>query len=132
MPADLERLIAEMGKFNQEMIAAGVLLDGAGLQPSAAGKRVRFEGLGKPVITSGPFPNTTELASGFWILTCKDAEEALGWAARVPFSSGEVELRPLQEPEAFEGVVAEEEIQKERDHRAEQLRKAPKLEPDLS
>ena len=115
MPADLERLVAEMGKFNQDMIAAGVLLDGAGLQSSVAGKRVRFEGLGRTVVTSGPFPNTTELASGYWILACKDADEALEWATRVPFSSGEVELRPLQEPEAFEGVISEDDIQKERD-----------------
>ncbi|CAN5903011.1 YciI family protein [soil metagenome] len=126
MPADVERLIADMGRFNEEMIAAGALVDGAGLAPSAAGHRVRFEGLGKPVVTPGPFPNTAELASGYWILECKTADEALGWARRVPFASGEVELRPLQDPEAFEGLVSEEEIQKEHDHRAEQLRNAPK------
>lgn len=126
MPVDVERLFADMGKFNEEMIAAGVLVDGAGLQPSAAGTRVRFEGLGKPVVTQGPFPNTAELASGYWILECPDAQDALGWAKRVPFSSGEVELRPLHDPAAFEGLVSDEEIQKEHDHRAEQLRKAPK------
>jgi len=89
---------------------------------------VRFEGLGKTVISSGPFPNTTELASGYWILECGSADEALGWAKRVPFATGEGELRPLLDPEAFEGVVSEDEIQKEREHRAEQLRKAPKLD----
>jgi hypothetical protein len=128
MPADVERLVADMGKFNEAMIAAGVLVDGAGLQPSAAGTRVRFEGLGKAVVTSGPFPNTTELASGYWMLECRNADEALGWAKRVPFATGEVELRPLLDPAAFEGVVSEEEIQKEREHRAGQLRKAPKLD----
>jgi hypothetical protein len=126
MPADVERLVADMGKFNEDMIAAGVLVDGAGLQPSAAAKRVRFEGLGKPVVVDGPFPNTTELASGYWILECKTVDEALSWAKRVPFASGEVELRPLIDPEAFEGLVSEEEIEKEHAHRAEQLRKAPK------
>jgi hypothetical protein len=126
MPADVERLAADMGKFNDEMIAAGVLVDGAGLQPSSAGKRVRFEGLGKPVVTDGPFPNTAELASGYWILECEDTDEALSWAKRVPFASGEVELRPLLDPEAFEGIVPDAEIEKERAHRAEQLRRAPK------
>ena len=128
MPVDVERMFAEMGKFNEEMVAAGVMVDGAGLQPSSAGKRVRFEGVGKTAVTDGPFPNTTELASGYWVLECKDTDEALGWAKRVPFSSGEVELRPFFEPEAFEGLVPEEEIEKERAHRAEQLRKAPKLD----
>jgi len=129
MPADVERLAADMGKFNDEMIAAGVLVDGAGLQPSSAGKRVRFEGLGKPVVTDGPFPNTSELASGYWILECRDLDEALGWAKRVPFARGEVELRPLLDPEAFQGIVPDEEIEKERAHRAEQLTKAPKPAP---
>jgi hypothetical protein len=128
MPADVERLVAAMGKFNDEMIAAGVLVDGAGLQPSSAGKRVRFEGVGKTAVTDGPFPNTTELASGYWVLECKGTDEALGWARRVPFSSGEVELRPFLAPEALEGLVSEEEIEKERTHRAGQLRNAPKLD----
>ena len=128
MPADVERLIADMGRFNEALIAAGAMVDGGGLTPSAAGHRVRFEGLGQPVVTPGPFPNTADLASGYWILECKTADEALGWARRVPFASGEVELRPLQDPEAFEGLVSEDEIQKEHDHRAEQLRKAPKPE----
>lgn len=126
MPADVERLMADMGRFNDEMIAAGALVDGAGLQPSTAGVRVRFEGLGKPVVTHGPFANTAELASGYWILECPTTEDALGWARRVPFASGEVELRPLHDPAAFEGLVSDDEIQKEHDHRAEQLRKAPK------
>ena len=126
MPADVERLLVDMGRFNDEMIAAGVLLDGAGLQPSAAGKRIRFEGLGQAVVTDGPFDSVSELASGYWILECKDPAEALAWARRVPFSSGALELRPLAEPEAFADLVSEAEIRKERDHRAEQLQKAPK------
>jgi hypothetical protein len=126
MPADVERLVADMGKFNEEMIAADVLIDGTGLQPSMAGRRVRFEGMGEPVVTEGPFPNTTELVSGYWILECRDTEDALGWAKRAPFSSGELELRPFLDPEAFEGVLSDEEIQKERDHRAAQLRDVTK------
>lgn len=68
MPADVERLAADMGRFNDEMVAAGALVDGAGLQPSSAGKRIRFEGLGQPVVSEGPFPNTAELvsATGSW------------------------------------------------------------------
>jgi hypothetical protein len=106
-PADVERLIADMGRFNEEMIAAGVMVDGGGLQPSAAAKRITFEGLGKPVVTDGPFDNITDLASGYWILDCKSPDEALDWAKRVPFSSGGVELRPLMSEEAFDEMTAD-------------------------
>ena len=107
MPADVERLIADMGRFNEEMIAAGVMVDGGGLQPSSAAKRIQFEGLGNPVITDGPFDNITDLASGYWILDCKSPDEALDWAKRVPFSSGGVELRPLMSEEAFDELTAD-------------------------
>lgn len=107
MPADVERLIADMGRFNEEMIAAGVMVDGGGLQPSSAAKRIQFEGLGNPVITDGPFDNITDLASGYWILDCKSPDEALDWAKRVPFSSGGVELRPLMSEEAFGELTAD-------------------------
>jgi hypothetical protein len=125
-PPDAERMFADMAAFNNEMIAAGVMLDGAGLKPSSAGKRIRFEGRGKPIVTDGPFAETNELIGGFWIIECKDMDEALGWARRVPFDSGEIELRPYQEPEDFKGLVPDEVVAQEQSWREEQQRKAPK------
>ncbi|WP_395673673.1 YciI family protein [Phenylobacterium sp.] len=127
-PPDSARLFAEMAEFNNEMIAAGVMLDGAGLKPSSKGKRIRFEGRGNPVVTDGPFAETKELIAGFWVIECKDMDEALSWARRVPFEAGEVELRPYQEPEDFEGlgVVDQEVIDQEKGWRDEQARNAPK------
>jgi hypothetical protein len=127
-PADAAKMFAEMGAFNNEMIAAGVMLDGAGLRPSSTGKRVRFEARGKPIVTDGPFAETKELIAGFWVIQCKDVDEALSWAKRVPFDSGEVEIRPYHEPEAFEGtgLVDDETIEQEKAWRDDQAKKAPK------
>ena len=125
-PPDAEQKFAEMGVFNDEMIAAGVMLDAAGLKPSSAGKRIRFEGRGNPIVTDGPFAETKELIGGFWIIQCKDMEEALSWAKRVPFQDGEVELRPYHEPEDFEGLVSDELMAQEQGWRDEQARKAPR------
>ena len=124
-PPNAEKLFADMEAFNNELIAAGALLDGAGLRPSSHGKRVRFEG-GKTLVTDGPFTETKELVSGYWIIQCKDMDEALGWAKKIPFEAGEVELRPFAEPEDFEGVATEEAIEKERAWRDGQVAKAPK------
>ena len=126
-PPDAEKMFAEMAEFNNEMIAAGVMLDGAGLKPSSAGARIRFEGRGKPIVTDGPFAETKELIAGFWILECKSFEEALSWAKRVPFEDGEVELRPYHEPEDFEGLASDEVIEQEKGWREEQAAKAPKV-----
>ncbi|HEY8616570.1 YciI family protein [Phenylobacterium sp.] len=125
-PPDAERMFAEMAEFNNELIAAGVLLDGAGLKPSSAGKRVRFEGRGNTVVTDGPFAETKELIAGYWIIQCKDMDEALSWARRIPFDDGEVELRPFHEPEDFEGYVSDEVMDQEKSWREEQVAKAPK------
>jgi hypothetical protein len=125
-PPDAEKMFAEMAEFNNELIAAGVLLDGAGLKPSSAGKRVRFEGRGATVVTDGPFAETKELIAGYWILQCKDMDEALSWARRVPFSEGEIELRPFHEPEDFEGLVSDEVMAQEQAWRDDQAAKAPK------
>jgi hypothetical protein len=125
-PPDAEKMFADMAAFNNEMIAAGVMLDGAGLKPSSAGKRIRFEGRGKTIVTDGPFAETKELIGGFWVIQCKDMDEALSWAKRVPFDSGAVELRPFHEPEDFEGLVSEEVISQEQGWRENQARKAPK------
>jgi hypothetical protein len=124
-PPDAEQMFAEMDAFNQQMIDAGVMLDGAGLKASSEGKRIRFEGRGNPIVTDGPFAETKELIAGFWVLKCKDTDEALSWARRVPFSEGEVELRPYHEPEDFEGMASQEIIEKEKGWREAQEQKAP-------
>jgi hypothetical protein len=125
-PPDAEKMFADMAAFNNEMIAAGVMLDGAGLKPSSAGKRIRFEGRGNPIVTDGPFAETKELIAGYWVIQCKDMDEALGWARRVPFDDGEIELRPFHEPEDFEGLVSDEVMAQEQGWREEQQAKAPK------
>jgi hypothetical protein len=125
-PPDAAKMFADMAVFNNEMIAAGVMLDAAGLKPSSAGKRVRFESRGKTIVTDGPFAETKELIAGFWVIQCKDMDEALSWARRAPFEDGEIELRPFHEPEDFAGLAADDVVAQEQDWRAEQARKAPK------
>jgi hypothetical protein len=125
-PPDAERMFAEMAEFNNEMIRAGVMVDAAGLKPSSAGKRIRFAGRGNTVVTDGPFAATNELISGYWVIQCKDVDEALSWAQRAPFDDGEIELRPFHEPEDFAGLVSDEVIAQEQGWRDEQAKNAPK------
>ena len=96
-----KELVAAMGKFNEEMIKAGVMLSGEGLHPSSRGARVAYSGQ-KRTVTDGPFSQTGELASGFWVINVKSKEEALDWAKRVPFTNGEVvEIRQIFEASDF-------------------------------
>jgi hypothetical protein len=93
--------LGEMGKFNEELVKAGVMLAGEGLQASSKGARVKFGG-DKPIVTDGPFAETKELVAGFWILQVKSKEEAIEWIKRAPFSRGEeVEIRQVFEAEDF-------------------------------
>jgi hypothetical protein len=95
------KLLAEMGKFNQELIQAGVMLVGDGLHPSSKGKRVRFSGQQRTVI-DGPFTETKELVGGYWIWQVRSMEEAVGWLKRAPFDrETEVEIRPVFEAADF-------------------------------
>ena len=97
------KLMEEMGAFNEELVKAGIMVSGEGLQPSAKGKRVRF-GSGKPTVIDGPFAETKELVAGFWMWKVKSMEEALEWAKRIPNTDGihgEVELRPVMEMDDF-------------------------------
>lgn len=101
-----EELLNAMGKYNEELVNAGVLLDGAGLQSSAKGARIKFSG-GIPTVIDGPFANTEELIAGYWLIQVKSREEAIEWAKRVPpphgpGREGEIELRQLFEMEDFE------------------------------
>jgi hypothetical protein len=92
-------LLRKMGKYNQELAEAGLLLSGDGLRPSSQGKRVKFPGKGH-VITDGPFPETKELIAGYWIWRVQSVDEAVAWLKRAPFDGGaEIEIRPLQEME---------------------------------
>ncbi len=102
-----KELVAAMGKFNDDMIKAGVMLAGEGLQSSSKGKRVKFDG-GKRVVKDGPFAETKELVAGFWLIQVKSKDEAIAWAKRVPFEDGEVEIRQVFEPEDFEPAVKTE------------------------
>ena len=91
-----EKMLTEMGKFNEELGKAGVLLAGEGLQASSKGARVRYSN-GKFKIVDGPFAETKELIAGYWLIQAKSRDEAIEWARRVPFQEGEVEVRPLFE-----------------------------------
>ena len=95
-----QQLLTEMGKYNQELIKAGVMLAGEGLQASSKGARVRFSGSNKTV-TNGPFPETNQLISGFWLFKVKSKDEAIEWVKRAPFHEGEVEIRQVFEAEDF-------------------------------
>jgi hypothetical protein len=98
-----ERLLAEMGRYNEELVKAGVMLAGEGLHPSSRGKRVRFSGEKRTVI-DGPFAETKELIAGFWLWQVKSMDEAVEWAKRCPNPTGaesELELRPVFEAEDF-------------------------------
>jgi hypothetical protein len=98
-----EKILTEMGKFNEELVNAGMMQAGEGLHPSKKGKRVKFSA-GKQTVIDGPFTEAKELIAGFWIWKVKSMEEALAWARRIPFSpgvEGEVELRPVFEAEDF-------------------------------
>jgi hypothetical protein len=94
------KLLAEMGKFNEELANAGIMLSGEGLQPSSKGVRIRFDGSKKTVL-DGPFAETKELVAGFWIWKVKNFQEAVDWLKRAPFQEGEVEIRTIFEEEDF-------------------------------
>ena len=113
-----EKILREMGKFNEQLVKAGVMLAGEGLHATREGARVRFEGKKRTVI-DGPFAETKELIAGFWLWQCKSKEEAIEWLKRAPFDGGtEVEVRQVFEAADF-GAELTPEI-KERDERLRQ------------
>ena len=95
-----EKLLADMGKFNEELVKAGVILAAEGLQASSKGVRVRFSG-SKRTVVDGPFTETKELIAGFWLWQVKSKEEAIEWLKRAPFEDGEVEIRQVFESDDF-------------------------------
>jgi AraC family transcriptional regulator len=106
-------MFAAMDKFNEELINAGIMLDGTGLTPSSRGARVRFSGSNR-IVTNGPFAETTELLAGFYIWKVSSLQEAIDWVKKCPNPATEdsdVEIRPLMEPEDFAGVVNPERLE---------------------
>jgi hypothetical protein len=103
-PEKMAKLFAEMGRYNEELVKAGVMLAGEGLHPSSKGKRVRFAD-GKKTVIGGPFAQTRELVAGYWIWRVKSMDEALEWVKRcpepMPGEESEIEIRPVFEAEDF-------------------------------
>jgi hypothetical protein len=95
-----EQLLAEMGKYNEELVKADAMLAGEGLQPSSRGARIRYAGTKRTVI-DGPFAETKELVAGFWLIQVKSRDEAIEWLKRAPFKEGEVEIRQVFEADDF-------------------------------
>lgn len=120
-----EKLFEEMGKFNEQLIEAGVLLGMDGLQPSSKGVRVKFTGK-KTSVIDGPFAETRELVAGYWLWKVKSMEEAVEWLQKAPFQDGEIEIRPVYELEDFRGQMSEELIEHKIQRRAEWQEKLSK------
>jgi hypothetical protein len=95
-----EEILAEMGRYNEELVKAGVMLAGEGLHPSSKGARVTFS-QDTPTVTDGPFTETKELIAGFWLFQVKSKEEAIEWVKRAPLQGAEVEIRQVHEAEDF-------------------------------
>ena len=122
------QLMAEMNKFNDELLEAGVLIGYDGLHPSSKGARVHFSGKNRTVI-DGPFAESKELIAGFWFWQVKSLEEAIEWVKRCPNchdGEGDIEIRQVFEPEDFATAFNDEEIQKEKNFRARMAANAAK------
>ena len=100
-----EKMLTDMGNFNQQLADAGVMLAGEGLQPSSKGARVKFDAKGNSSVIDGPFAETKELVAGFWVWKCDSKDEAIEWLKRAPFKEGEVEIRQIFENEDFGATV---------------------------
>jgi hypothetical protein len=100
-------LLAQMGKYNEELANAGIMVAGEGLHPSSKGKRVRFSGP-KPTVIDGPFSETKELVAGYWLWKVKSMDEAVAWLKKAPFQDTEVEIRPLFETDDFGDAMTPE------------------------
>ena len=114
------KLLTEMGKFNEELVKAGVMLAGEGLRPTSYGKRVKFSG-GAPTVKDGPFTESKELIAGFWLWQVKSMDEAVEWLKRAPFGGGvEIEIRPIFEMEDL-GAAMTEELKAQETRQREQI-----------
>ena len=122
-----KEILAAMGKFNEEMVKAGVMLAGEGLHPTSKGARIKFSGT-KRSVTDGPFAETKELLAGFWMLEVKSKQEAIDWASRAPFGDGvEIEVRQVFEASDFPAeIFPTEDAAREQTLRDELQRKTAK------
>jgi hypothetical protein len=115
-----QQILTEMGKYNEQLVKAGVMLAGEGLQPTSRGKRVRFSGNQRTVI-DGPFAETKELIAGFWLFQTKSMDEAIEWVKRAPFDGGaEVEIRQVFEADDF-GAEFTPELRRQEDELRAQM-----------
>jgi len=126
-----EKLLADMGRFNEELVNAGVMQAGEGLQPSSKGARVRFSGKDRTV-THGPFPQTDELVAGFWVWKCASLQEAIDWIKRCPNpmeGDSDIEIRQIFESEDF-GEAFTPELREQEDRlRAKVAQQNPQSKP---
>jgi hypothetical protein len=121
-----KELLAAMGRFNEEMVKAGVLLAGEGLHASSKGARIAFSGRNR-IVTDGPFAETKELIAGFWLIQVKSRDEAIGWVKRVPFADGEViEVRQVFEASDFPSEIFPPEDAAREQAQREELRGRPR------
>ncbi len=112
-------ILAAMGKYNEELVKAGVMLAGEGIAPSSRGKRIEFNGPSERMVIDGPFAETKELVAGYWLWQVKSMDEAVEWLKRAPFQEGTVEIRPVLEEEDFGEEFTPELREQERRVRAQ-------------
>jgi hypothetical protein len=112
-------ILAAMGKYNEELVKAGVMLAGEGIAPSSRGKRIEFNGPSERRVIDGPFAETKELVAGYWLWQVKSMDEAVEWLKRAPFQEGTVEIRPVLEEEEFGEEFTPELREQERRIRAQ-------------
>jgi hypothetical protein len=115
-----EKLLTAMGKYNEELVKAGIMLAGEGLQPSSKGVRVRFSPGKAPSVVDGPFSETKELVAGFWVWQVKSRAEAIEWLKRAPFTKEEIEIRQVFEAEDF-GEALTPELRRQEERLREQV-----------
>ncbi|MFY9555425.1 MAG: YciI family protein [Blastocatellia bacterium] len=121
-----QKILTEMGKYNEELVKAGVMLEGEGLHPTSKGKRVKFDG-SQRTVTDGPFAETKELIAGFWLWKVKSMDEAVEWLKRAPFDGGtELEIRQVFEAEDF-GAEYTPELREQEERLREQIEKQTKV-----
>jgi len=116
-PPETEKLFAEMGKFNEQLVKAGIMQEADGLKPSSAGKRIAFSDSGAPFVTDGPFAETKELVAGYWVWNVRSVDEAVEWAKRcpnpMPGEEGVLEIRPCYALEDLADLVPKAEFERE-------------------
>jgi hypothetical protein len=127
----MQKMFTEMGKFNEQLVKAGIMTEADGLKPSSAGKRITFSDQGHTSVVDGPFAETKELVAGYWIWNVKSMDEALEWAKRcpnpMPGEEGVLELRPAYSAEEFDELLSDEQRAQEKSLRKEvERRQKPK------